>query len=120
MLRRFDSYDTVRVQRRCGSQNNEIHDEVRNEHAGEDIYAQPAKLLIGCAPSLSKIPSLSAFLLDLLRRLPKEEVRRNSRAQNPHQYRQILARPGEPRQQRRHHRLVPIDSGKECRHDVGK
>src|SRR5262245_65039111 len=71
--------------RSCG-QDNEIHDEVREEHARNHILGAFAELLIRGAFSLGECASHGALLFNLLSRLPKEEVWRYGCAKNSNQH----------------------------------
>jgi hypothetical protein len=91
---RIDMSRAVGVKRRGRSQNHEMHDCVRGEHAGDDIDARLPQFRVSRPFSLCEVAALCALFLDLLRRLPEKQVRRNRRPEDADQHGQRLARPG--------------------------
>src|SRR5205823_4987136 len=64
-------------------QDDEIHDNVREEHADGDVPGRIFQLPLGSTAALPKPLSTSGNLfLNLLAGLPEEKVRRNRRAQD--------------------------------------
>jgi len=65
--------------RRRGRGDDEVHHEVREEHANGDVLPARAQLFRRRAFALMEIPPHRAFLFDFLCGLPEEEIRRDRR-----------------------------------------
>src|SRR5207245_10378737 len=78
-----DGPQAVGVKGDGGDEDDEEHDEVREEHPGDDVRAGPAQLLVGGAPAgPDTAPAPPALLLHFLGRLPAEEVGRDGGSQD--------------------------------------
>ena len=70
--------------------------------------AAGGELLGRRAAAFSQVASLRSLLLDLLRRLPEKQIRRDRRAENRHQHREERSRPLDVRNQRGAERKPPV------------
>ena len=83
----------MRVQRGGGREDDEVHDQVREEHAGQHIVPGAAYLPPGGAFAfLDGRLALRDLFLYFLGGLPEEQVRRDGRPQDAHQGRPICCR----------------------------
>src|ERR1019366_9504857 len=81
-----DGRFAVSVQRGGRRENDEVHHQVRKEHAGEDVVPGTSQFPIACAFTLfNGRLAQSDVLLYFLRGLPKEEVWRDGSSQDADQ-----------------------------------
>ena len=107
------------VERRCRREDDEVHDQVREEHPGGHVEARIAQLVRRCAPSLGeRAPAAGALLLDFLRGLPEEQVRRDRRPQDAHERADERAVEANLRHDRGPEPRSPVRRGQERRNDV--
>jgi hypothetical protein len=78
----------VGMQRRRGRQDDEVHDEIRGEHAREDVNAQATQFRIRRAFALREVAPHRAFFLNFVRSQPEKQVRLDRSAENAHEHRQ--------------------------------
>ena len=103
------------VKGRGGRQNDEVHDDVGEEHARDNVRLGPLEFGIGRAPPLRDgSPTSGPVLLDLLGSLPEEEIRRNCRPQDSDQRGEVVVAPFDMREHRSAEDRPPVRSGQEC------
>ena len=69
---RGDADLSVRVQRRCGRHDDEVHDEVRGKHACHDVGAHRAQLVGRGAAAARQVAPHGSFLFNFLSGLPEK------------------------------------------------
>ena len=106
----------MRVQDRRGGQDDEVHDDVGEEHPDQDVDPRLLQLRhLNTAPIGFGALARLAHLIDFGRRLPEEEVGRDGGAEHRHQRHDEILVPGQLRDQagaqNRHHIGVHQDAG---------
>ena len=95
------------VERECRRQDDEIHDQVREEHPEVDVDRRDPQLGPACAAARgSRLPSGRLLLLDLMARLPEEQVRRDRRPEDRDERRDVAALERDRRHDRRAERFA--------------
>ena len=121
LARRRDLGEPRAVEGRRRREDDEVHHDVREEHARVHVEPGVGELVRRrAAPLRRRSPAARLLLLDLLRRLPEEEIGRDRRAEDPDERGDVGGVPAE----RRHHggrpRLPPVGMREDRRDDVGK
>ena len=108
------------MQRRAGRENDEVHDQIRSEHARHDICPTVPKFVRrGAAPLTQVVAAHRPFLFDFLGGLPEEQIRRNRCAEDRHQNAEVVAGPADLRHERGVQRRPPVDCRQKGRDHVG-
>ena len=111
--------EPVRVQGRARRQDDEVHDEVRDEHSRHDIRPRAAQLALeGAARPIAQLVIQRLVRLDLLRRLPEKEIRTDSRPEDGDEGKEIVLRERDLRKQRPLQHVAPVRLREERRDDV--
>ena len=74
------------MERRRRRQDDEVHDQIREEHPGHDVVSGLSQLGVrGALACFEGRLSLLPLFLDFLRGLPEEQVGRNGGAEDPNE-----------------------------------
>ena len=112
---------TVRMQSGCRRQNDEVHHQVREEYAGEDVVPGTSQVPRGRVFALFDGGSARGdIVLDFLGGLPEEEVGRDRSSQDADQGCPIRACPLQSWNQRRPRNSGPVRVREEGSDDVGE
>src|ERR1043166_7968163 len=99
------------MQRRSRSEDDEIENQIRKEHARVDVDLCDSQLPITCAfPFRKGCSAHTQFFFDFLARLPEEKVRRDRSTQNRQQYREVLVIKSNRRDESGFQNLPPMRS----------
>jgi hypothetical protein len=121
LTRRLDILHSRAMKRGGGGEDDEVHDEVREEHARVDVEARVGQLMGSRAATLGDRLLPSPFLLlHLLGRLPEKQVRRDGRAENAHEGAHGAPGPVKIGNDRGHEHGRPVWVRQEGRCDVGE
>ncbi len=102
-------------------QDDEVHDQVGEEHSRDDVIARFSQLRRrGSFTCFDRQLPLAPLLFYLLRGLPEEQVGRNRGSEDSHQRSPITARPFDMGNKGRVDDRAPIGLGEESGQDIGE
>ena len=109
------------MQRRRRSEDDEIENKIRKEHARVDVDLCDSQLTISCAfPLTQRASTHSQFFFDFQARLPEEKVRRDRSTQDRQQHREVFVIKTNGRYESGFQNLAPMGSREKGRQYVSK